>query len=207
MVGLASLFSSPSLLSRFSKLTHSNVSYSLSKHTFHHLIHQNRNSCYIKNPRNTIIPHAKLSSSGEAEQDLEEMFFGVDNDIAEEEESDDDEETESSLDLLFRFLQSLFKKVSKKAKKATRSILPPVIAPHLVSFAVDGVLLLTSLSIVKAFLEVVCTLGGSVFIAILVLRVIWATISHFQSTGNRFNQGGSSFNQGGSSYGSAQPVT
>ncbi|PIA62373.1 hypothetical protein AQUCO_00200401v1 [Aquilegia coerulea] len=185
MVGLASLFSSPSLLSRFSKLTHSNVSYSLSKHTFHHLIHQNRNSCYIKNPRNTIIPHAKLSSSGEAEQDLEEMFFGVDNDIAEEEESDDDEETESSLDLLFRFLQSLFKKVSKKAKKATRSILPPVIAPHLV----------------------VCTLGGSVFIAILVLRVIWATISHFQSTGNRFNQGGSSFNQGGSSYGSAQPVT
>ncbi|KAF5187436.1 Short hypocotyl in white light1 protein [Thalictrum thalictroides] len=62
-----------------------------------------------------------------------------------------------------------------------------------VSFAVDGVLLLTSLSIVKAFLEVVCTLGGSVFVAILVLRVIWATISHFQSTGNRFNQGGSSY--------------
>ncbi|KAF5204192.1 hypothetical protein FRX31_006221, partial [Thalictrum thalictroides] len=78
-----------------------------------------------------------LSSSGESEQDLEEIFFGVDDDIAAEEESDDgddDEETESSLDLLFRFLQSLFKKVSKKAKKATRSILPPVIAPHLVNF-------------------------------------------------------------------------
>ncbi|KAF9609098.1 hypothetical protein IFM89_013352 [Coptis chinensis] len=69
-----------------------------------------------------------------------------------------------------------------------------------VSFAVDGVLLLSSLSLVKAFLEVVCTVGGTVFTAILLLRLIWATLSHFQSNGNRFNQGGNS-------YGAPQPVT
>lgn len=49
-----------------------------------------------------------------------------------EEESDDEEESESSFDLLIRFVQSMFKKVSKRARKATRSILPDVISPQLV---------------------------------------------------------------------------
>lgn len=48
--------------------------------------------------------------------------------------------------------------------------------------------------------QVVCTLGGTVFVAILFLRVIWATVSYFQTSGNNFNQGRSSF-------GTAQPVT
>ncbi|KAF9609099.1 hypothetical protein IFM89_013353, partial [Coptis chinensis] len=87
----------------------------------------------IRNLKTTLV-HAKLGSSGReevGEEGLEEVFFGMDDDIEEESDNEDDEETESSLDLLFRFLQSLFKKVSRKAKKATRSILPPIIAPQL----------------------------------------------------------------------------
>ncbi|PNX79386.1 hypothetical protein L195_g044911 [Trifolium pratense] len=89
-----------------------------------------------------------------------------------------------------------------------------------VSFAVDGTLLLASLSVVKALLEVlkcylhtvyaqcalhtvlesltinipvICNIGGTVFAAILILRVIWAAVSHFQSSANSFNQGSNSF--------------
>ncbi|KAH9709271.1 protein SHORT HYPOCOTYL IN WHITE LIGHT 1 [Citrus sinensis] len=107
--------------------------------------------------------------------------------------SDDEDDMDSSVDLLIRFLQATFKKVSKRAKKASRSILPAAISPKLVSFAVDGILLLASLSILKALLEVVCSIGGTVFVLILLLRFIWAAISYFQSSGNSFNQGGSSF--------------
>lgn len=116
------------------------------------------------------------------------------------EEESDEEDTESSVDLLIRFLQSMCKKVSKRAKKASRSVLPALIPTQLVSFAVDGILLLGSLSIVKALLEVACTLGGTVFVAILLLRVIWATLAYFQSSG-------SSFYQGENSFGTTQPVT
>ncbi|KAL5722459.1 hypothetical protein ACHQM5_005977 [Ranunculus cassubicifolius] len=147
------------------------------------------------NPRTTTICHSRSP-----DDQLDEALFDEDDEVEWEGESEDDEETESSLDLLFRFVQSLFKKVSKRAKKATRSILPPVISPQLVSFAVDGVLILASLSIVKAFLEVVCTLGGTVFIAILLLRLVWATVSHFQSSGNRFDQSDRN------SYSSPQPA-
>ncbi|KAK7840840.1 protein short hypocotyl in white light 1 [Quercus suber] len=121
------------------------------------------------------ICHSKLNSSAASEVEAEEIdgdfFFEGDHGLVEDDESDE-EDTESSVDLLIRFLQSTLRKVS---------------------FAVDGVLLLASLSIVKALLEVVCTLGGTVFVVILFLRVIWATISYFQSSGNNFNKGGSSF--------------
>jgi hypothetical protein len=107
---------------------------------------------------------------------------------------DDDDDTESSFDLFFRFVQSLFKKVSKRAKKASRSVLPPAISPEIVSFAVDGILLLASLSIIKALLEVICTLGGTVFTVIMILRLIWTAVSYFQSRGgNSFNGRGPSF--------------
>ncbi|KAJ9187570.1 hypothetical protein P3X46_003011 [Hevea brasiliensis] len=150
-----------------------------------------------KTPTITVC-HGKLDGSAgeEADEIGGEVFFD-DNDLIEDES--DDDETESSIDLLIRFFQSMFKKVSKRAKKASRSILPSVISPQLVSFAVDGILLLAALSIVKAFLEVVCTLGSTVFSVILLLRVIWAAISYFQSNETNFNQGGSSF-------GSTQPV-
>lgn len=192
MLGVSSLSSSPLLLLPISCSTISRISSSsnlaISNYTFHHHPRLSRSI----NP----IRHAKLSS----EEQLEEALFGVEDEIEEGESEDEDEETESSLDLLFRFTQSLYRKLSKKAKKATRSVLPPLIAPQLVSFAVDGVLLLASLSILKAFLEVVCTLGGTVFIAVLLLRLMWAGIYHFQSSGNGLDQGDNS-------YGSPQPVS
>ncbi|KAK7407315.1 hypothetical protein VNO78_09125 [Psophocarpus tetragonolobus] len=135
--------------------------------------------------------NGKLNSSGGGEPYVMDEA-GFDDFDGVEDESDEDD-AESSVDLLIRFLQSMFKKVSKRAKKASRSVLPTVISPQLVSFAVDGTLLLASLSVIKALLEVLCTLGGTVFAAILVLRVIWAAVSYFQSSGNSFNQGGNSF--------------
>ncbi|KAL1187795.1 Protein SHORT HYPOCOTYL IN WHITE LIGHT 1 [Cardamine amara subsp. amara] len=109
---------------------------------------------------------------------------GFSDDDDEEEEEDD--ERESSVDLLIRFLRSMFKKVSKRAKKASRRILPAAMSPRLVSFAVDGILLLGSLSITRAFLEVICNLGGTVFTVILLIRLFWAGASLFQSYGNYF---------------------
>ncbi|KAL7181742.1 hypothetical protein ACSBR1_040609 [Camellia fascicularis] len=103
-----------------------------------------------------ISTHRSKGSIGEEElEEIDEAFsYNNDNVIGEEEEqSDEDDDTESSLDLLFRFLQSMFKKLSKRVRKASRSVLPAVIPLQLVSFAVDGVLLLASLSILKALLE------------------------------------------------------
>ncbi|GMP94224.1 hypothetical protein CsSME_00043755 [Camellia sinensis var. sinensis] len=136
-----------------------------------------------------ISTHRSKGSIGEEElEEIDEAFsYNNDNVIGEEEEeSDEDDDTESSLDLLFRFLQSMFKKLSKRVRK--------------VSFAVDGVLLLASLSILKALLEVACTIGGTVFVVILLLRVIWAAMAYFQLSGNNFNPNGTS-------YGRTQPVT
>ncbi|KAJ7953716.1 Short hypocotyl in white light1 protein [Quillaja saponaria] len=142
------------------------------------------------NPRNSVC-HGKLNNSTNGEpDDIDEGFFD-EEDVMEDDEDEDD--AESSVDLLIRFLQSMFKKVSKRAKKASRSVLPSVISPQLVSFAVDGILLLASLSVVKALLEVICTLGGTVYAVILLLRVIWTAISYFQSSGGSYNQGGNSF--------------
>ncbi|WCJ21756.1 short hypocotyl in white light1 [Euphorbia peplus] len=144
---------------------------------------------------NFIICHSKSDASSD---DIDQLFFD-DNDLTDY-DSDDEDDADSSIDLLIRFFQSMFKKISRRAKKSSRLILPSVISPQLVSFAVDGILLLAALSIVKALLEVVCTLGSTVFTAILLLRVIWAAISYFQSNGNTFNQGANSF-------GGSQPVT
>ncbi|XP_019165078.1 PREDICTED: uncharacterized protein LOC109161175 [Ipomoea nil] len=155
------------------------------------------------NPSLTIC-HAKFS--GSIREEGEGIFgssFGDEIMAEEEYESDDDDEdddTESSIDLLIRFVRSIFKKVSKRARKATSSILPDIISPQLVSFAVDGVLILASLSILKAFLEVICTLGGTVFVVILLLRVLWSAVDYFQSSSTGFNQSGAS-------YGKSQPVT
>ncbi|KAI3876241.1 hypothetical protein MKW92_047242 [Papaver armeniacum] len=158
----------------------------------------------IRNPRINANNGGQSRRTSAAEE-LEETFFGYkiedeETDDDEEEDDDDEIERESSMDLLFRFVQSMYKKLSKRAKKATRSVLPPAISPPLVSFAVDGVLLLTLLSIVKALLQVVCTLGGTVFIVILMVRVIWATMSYFQSNVNGSNQ------SNGNSYNSTIPA-
>ncbi|KAK8613261.1 hypothetical protein V6N13_101028 [Hibiscus sabdariffa] len=150
----------------------------------------------LKSPKFSVFRSQYDGSGYEETEAVDEPFF---RDLVEESDDDDEDETESSVDLLMRFLQSMFRKVSKRAKKASRSILPAGISPQLVSFAVDGVLLLAALSILKALLEVVCTLGGTVFVVILLLRVIWAAVSYFQSISNGFNQGEGSF-------GASQPI-
>ncbi|KAL5976705.1 hypothetical protein ACLOJK_021038 [Asimina triloba] len=125
----------------------------------------------------------------EVAEEIEEAYSSGDDD-ADIDDDDSDSDEESSIDLLFRFLQRMFRKVSKQAKKATRVVLPPVIPTQLVSFAVDGLLLLTALSVAKALLEVICNLGATVFAVIVLLRLVWAMLSHFQSGGNSFSGGG-----------------
>ena len=52
----------------------------------------------------------------------------------EDDEDDDDEVEDRSLDLLVRFVQNVFKKLSKRARKAVRSVLPIPISTKLVRF-------------------------------------------------------------------------
>ncbi|KAI7738082.1 hypothetical protein M8C21_010294, partial [Ambrosia artemisiifolia] len=103
----------------------------------------------------------------------------------EEEEDDDEEEEEEdeddrSLDLLIKFVENVFKKISKRARKSVRSVLPVNIPTKLVGFSVNGVIILAFFWILKAFLEVVCTLGSVVFVSILLVRGVWTGISYFQ---------------------------
>lgn len=51
-------------------------------------------------------------------------FFELMEDYGSGDDEDDDEYTDSSLDLLLRFLCCMFKKLSKRARKASRSVLP-----------------------------------------------------------------------------------
>ncbi|KAL2477397.1 protein SHORT HYPOCOTYL IN WHITE LIGHT 1-like [Forsythia ovata] len=99
-----------------------------------------------------------------------------------DEEDEEDEEEDRSLDLLIRFVDNIFRKVSRKARKAVRSVLPVPISSQLVGFAVNGVIILTFLWVLKAFLEVICTLGSAVFVSILLVRGIWTGISYFQES-------------------------
>ncbi|KAG7022508.1 Protein SHORT HYPOCOTYL IN WHITE LIGHT 1, partial [Cucurbita argyrosperma subsp. argyrosperma] len=110
----------------------------------------------------------------------------------EDDEDDEDEENEEedrSLDLLVRFVENVFRKVSKRARKAVRSVLPQSIPTKLVGFSVNGVLMLAFLWILKAFLEVICTLGTAVFVSILIIRGVWTGILYLQDIrSHRFNR-------------------
>ncbi|KAK8303632.1 uncharacterized protein LOC105780107 isoform X3 [Gossypium raimondii] len=82
------------------------------------------------NPKPPIssICRSQFDGSGYEESEaVEEPFFPY----LVEESDDEDDETESSVDLLLRFLHSMFRKVSKRAKKASRSILPAAMSPQL----------------------------------------------------------------------------
>lgn len=58
---------------------------------------------------------------------------GGDDDEEDDGDGDgDDDEEERSLDLLVRFLHNMFKKLSKRARKAVRSVLPHAISTKLV---------------------------------------------------------------------------
>ncbi|XWS63025.1 hypothetical protein CRYUN_Cryun06bG0061200 [Craigia yunnanensis] len=68
---------------------------------------------------------------------------------------EDEEEEDRSLDLLVRFVQNVFRKISKRARKAVQAVLPVSIPSKLVGFSVNGVLILAFLWVLKAFLEVI----------------------------------------------------
>ncbi|KAL6867424.1 hypothetical protein ACP4OV_015448 [Aristida adscensionis] len=108
---------------------------------------------------------------------------GADDDDDAEEEEDDDEDR--SLDLLVRFLHSVFRKASRRARRAARSVLPPSVPAELVKFSVNGVLVLTFLWILKGLLEVVCTFGSMVFTSILLVRGIWSGVTYIRE--NRYS--------------------
>ncbi|CAG7885048.1 unnamed protein product [Brassica rapa] len=117
--------------------------------------------------------------------------YGIDEDYEEDEDEEEEEEEEEdrSLDLLLRFVENVFRKVSKRARKAVRSVLPVSISTKLVGFSVNGVLILAFLWILKAFLEVACTLGTIVFTSILFIRGLWAGVAYVQeSRNNRINE-------------------
>ncbi|XP_071726244.1 uncharacterized protein [Rutidosis leptorrhynchoides] len=110
------------------------------------------------------------------------MTFSDEYDEQDDEDDDDDDEEEDdrSLDLLIKFVENVFKKISKRARRAVRSVLPINIPTKLVGFSVNGVIILAFFWILKAFLEVVCTLGSVVFVSILLVRGVWTGISYFQ---------------------------
>ncbi|EXB62125.1 hypothetical protein L484_003354 [Morus notabilis] len=108
--------------------------------------------------------------------------FGRRDDGEDDDEEDDgeDEEEDRSLDLLIKFVQNVFKKVSRRARRAVRSVLPIGIPTKLIGFSVNGVLILAFLWVLKAFLEVVCTLGSIVFVSILLIRGVWTGVIYLQ---------------------------
>lgn len=115
------------------------------------------------------------------------MVMGDYGDEIDEDDEDDEEEEEEedrSLDLLIRFVENVFRKVSRKARRAVKSVLPVPISTRLVGFAVNGTIILTFLWVLKAFLQVICTLGSVVFVSILIIRGIWAGITYLQESRN-----------------------
>lgn len=123
------------------------------------------------------------------------------------EDDDDDEgeeEEDRSLDLLVKFVENVFRKVSKRARKAVRSVLPVAISTKLVGFAVNGLIILSFLWVLKAFLEVVCTLGSVVFVSILLIRGVWSGILYLQESRGRLVNG---IDEDHPAWSGAQPVT
>lgn len=128
-------------------------------------------------------------------------FDGYEDDDDDDEE---DEEEDRSLDLLVKFVENVFRKVSKRARKAVRSVLPHAISTKLVGFAVNGLIILSFLWVVKAFLEVICTLGSVVFVSILLIRGVWSGVLYLQESRGRLMNG---MEEDHPAWTGAQPVT
>lgn len=58
--------------------------------------------------------------------------MGSEFDDDEDEDGDEDDDEDRSLDLLVRFVQNVFKKISRRARRAVRSVLPISISTKLV---------------------------------------------------------------------------
>lgn len=108
--------------------------------------------------------------------------YGGEIDEDDEDDEEEEEEEDRSLDLLIRFVENVFRKVSRKARRAVKSVLPVPISTRLVGFAVNGTIILSFLWVLKAFLQVICTLGSVVFVSILIIRGIWAGITYLQES-------------------------
>ncbi|GAB4838357.1 hypothetical protein Ancab_027891 [Ancistrocladus abbreviatus] len=126
------------------------------------------------------------------------------DDDEDDEEDDEEEEEDRSLDLLVRFVENVFRKISKRARKAVRSVLPPAISTKLVGFSVNGAIILAFLWVLKAFLEVVCTLGSVVFVSILLIRGVWSGVTYLQENQLRQFNG---IDDDHRTWSRAQPVT
>ncbi|CAA7399450.1 unnamed protein product [Spirodela intermedia] len=148
---------------------------------------KNEDAHYKRRRDTTAAPFSKLKETVVVVSDagrwreikaLNEEEYVSDGDY----EDYEGEEEDRSLDLLVRFLHNVFRNISRRVRKAVRSVLPVPIPTKLVGFSVDGMLVLAFLWILKAFLEVVCTLGSMVFISILLVRGVWSGVSYFQET-------------------------
>ena len=64
-------------------------------------------------------------------------FYEFEDD--DDEDDDEDKEEDRSLDLLIRFVENIFRKVSKRARKAVRSVLPVAISTKLVRYILDSI--------------------------------------------------------------------
>ncbi|VVB10470.1 unnamed protein product [Arabis nemorensis] len=130
----------------------------------------------------TTIPHLP-SSSLLASRRPRDFINGKDDFV------DDTRNWNRKIKPEYGFVENVFRKISKRARKAVRSILPVSISTKLVGFSVNGVLILAFLWILKAFLEVACTLGTIVFTSILLIRGLWAGVAYVQeSRNNRINE-------------------
>ncbi|KAL2945272.1 Protein SHORT HYPOCOTYL IN WHITE LIGHT 1 [Bienertia sinuspersici] len=74
-----------------------------------------------------------------------------------------------------------------------------------VGFAVNGLIILSFLWVLKAFLEVICTLGSVVFVSILLIRGVWSGVLYLQEGRNRYMNGIDVDDQ--SAWNRSQPVT
>ncbi|XP_011014532.1 PREDICTED: uncharacterized protein LOC105118308 [Populus euphratica] len=178
----------------------STVTHTLSLSPFSPKTHQNRRT-FPSHPKLVLRFHSSKSPNSLLQasrrtsnlDDPRNWSRSINSDFADDHEDDGDddeaEEEDRSLDLLIRFISNVFKKVSKRARKAVRSVLPVPISTKLVEFSVNGVLLLAFLWVLKAFLEVVCTLGSMVFVSILLIRGIWSGVTYLQERRNlRINE-------------------
>ncbi|GAB2225316.1 hypothetical protein Droror1_Dr00006108 [Drosera rotundifolia] len=112
-------------------------------------------------------------------------FMGSGGEEEEKDEEEEEEEEDRSLELLVKFVENVFKRVSRRARKAVRAVLPPAISSKLVGFSVNGAIILAFLWVLKAFLEVVCAMGSVVFISILLIRGVWSGVAYFQENRSR----------------------
>ncbi|XVF44949.1 hypothetical protein PTKIN_Ptkin02bG0164200 [Pterospermum kingtungense] len=150
----------------------------LKSHSFQPLLASRRTPNYSQGTDNLVDGPRNWSLSVTPE-------FDDDVDVDLDEDEEEEEEEDRSLDLLVRFVQNVFRKISKRARKALRSVLPVSIPSQLVRFSVNGFLILAFLWVLKAFLEVVCTLGSVVFVSILLIRGIWTGVTYMQESRER----------------------